>query len=273
MTAVIVNGVELDYRIVGEGEPLVWVMGTGMSGEAWHRGQVPAFSERYRCLTYDLRGCGKSGCPQAEYTPRVLADDLRALLDATGIAQAHFVGFSLGSATVQELALLEPHRVRSAVLLSTWSTTAREHHIRRHYESRLYALEHTTFDVFAKFAFWMWSPTLVDEEHERILELEGFLRGVSGSRDPSGYAGHFKADIAHETFDRLGRLQCPTLVLHGEEDLITLPRYNETVARAIAGSRIVTIPRAGHLAFLEQPDKVNEAITTFLNELPGPRMA
>ena len=113
----------------------------------------------------------------------------------------------------------------------------------------------------------MWSPTLVDEEPERIRELEGFLRSASGSRDVSGYTGHFKADIAHETLDRLGRIECPTLVLHGEEDLITLPRYNETVAGAIAGSKIVAIPRAGHLAFLEQPDKVNAAIGDFLGSL------
>ena len=55
-----VNGLETHYRDTGEGPPLVWVMGTGMNGDAWHRYQVPEFSNRYRCITYDLRGSGRS---------------------------------------------------------------------------------------------------------------------------------------------------------------------------------------------------------------------
>lgn len=267
MPMVRVNGVEHHYREEGTGPPLVWVMGTGMNGDAWYRHQIPHFSGRYRCITYDLRGAGRSECPPAEYTPRVLADDLAALTEHLGIGEAHFVGFSLGASTLQELALSRPQLVNSLTLVSTWSSTAREHHVRRHYQSRLYALEHATMDVFRKFAFWMWSPTLVDEEHEHILELEEFLGSVSGSRDVSGYIGHFQADIAHETLDRLGQISCPTLVTYGDEDLITRPTYNRRVAAAIPGAKTSEIPRGGHLAFLEQPDAVNAAIETFFKEL------
>ncbi len=123
-------------------------------------------------------------------------------------------------------------------------------------------------EVFRPFAFWMWSPTLVDEEYERICELESFVGSVSGSKDVSGFIGHFAADIAHDSIDRLGSITCPTLVLYGDEDLITRPAYNTRVARAISGSREQAISRAGHLAFLEQPKAVNEAIRTFLSEVP-----
>jgi 3-oxoadipate enol-lactonase len=267
MPVATVNGVELHYRETGDGPPLVWVMGTGMNGDAWHRYQVPEFAGRYRCITYDLRGSGRSECPDAPYSAGVMAEDASALLDHLGVADAHFVGFSLGAATVQELAISQPERVRSAVLLSTWSSTSLEHHVRRHYESRIYALRHAEdMEVFRKFAFWMWAPSTVDDRHEDLLELEAFLGTVSGARDRSGYIGHFAADLAHETLDRLPGISCPVLVVHGDEDLITRPPYNRRVADAIPGAQLAEIPRAGHLAYLEQPEAVNAAIGKFLQE-------
>jgi 3-oxoadipate enol-lactonase len=263
----LVNGVELVYQVTGSGDDLIWVMGTGMSGDAWHRFQVPHFRERYQCVTYDLRGSGQSECPNDAYSVRLLADDLVALLDYLEIDQAHFVGFSLGSATLQELTLAHPKRVRSAVFLSTWSSTRREHHIRRHFESRIYALEHATLDVFNKFAFWMWGPSTVDDRFEELQELEEFLVSVSGARDVSGYIGHFAADLAHETYQRLAAIKCPVLVAYGAEDLITRPTYNRRVADAINGAKHVEIAEAGHLAFLEKPMEVNLAIDAFLGSV------
>ena len=264
MPLAFVNGVELHYRETGDGPPLVWVMGTGMNGDAWHRYQVPEFSSSYRCITFDLRGSGRSECPDGPYSAALLAEDLVGLLDHLGIDDAHFVGFSLGAATLQELALSHPQRTRSVVLMSTWSSTAREHHVRRHYESRIYALRHADMEVFKKFAFWMWAPSTLDERYEDLVELEAFLGTVSGARDVSGYIGHFAADLAHETLDRLPRIACPVLVVHGDEDLITRPAYNQRVAAAIPGARLVEVPRAGHLAYLEQPEAMNAAIRTFL---------
>ncbi len=264
MPLAFVNGVELHYRETGDGPPLVWVMGTGMNGDAWHRYQVPEFSSSYRCITFDLRGSGRSECPDGPYSAALLAEDLVGLLDHLGVDDANFVGFSLGAATLQELALSHPQRTRSVVLMSTWSSTAREHHVRRHYESRIYALRHADMEVFKKFAFWMWAPSTLDERYEDLVELEAFLGTVSGARDVSGYIGHFAADLAHETLDRLPRIACPVLVVHGDEDLITRPAYNQRVAAAIPGARLVEVPRAGHLAYLEQPEAMNAAIRTFL---------
>lgn len=264
---VTLNGVGHHYRVAGDGFPIVWVMGTGMSGDAWHRFQIPHFSPAYRCVTYDMRGVGRSDCPAEPYDPPTLSRDLAALLDHLQIERAHFVGFSLGAATVQELALSRAELVESAVLLSTWSSTKREHHMRRHYESRLFALENGPIEVFRNFAFWMWAPSMVDEEYETICDLEEFLRSVTGSKDLSGFAGHFRADLAHDTLDRLGGITAPTLVLHGDEDLITLPPYNRRVADRIPNATLVEVRKAGHLAYLEQPAAINEAIESFLTSV------
>ncbi|KWW97657.1 hypothetical protein TH66_19120 [Carbonactinospora thermoautotrophica] len=255
---------DMYYEESGSGEPIVWIPGTGLLGSTWHRHQVSAFASRYRCLTLDLRGSGRTVGGGDNFTVADLAYDVARLMDELEIASAHLVGLSLGSAVVQELALHRPDLVRTAVLIGTWSSTQREHHIRRHFESRLYALEHGPLDVFTRFAFWMSSPSVVDHEPELQQAVEQELAAHTSTR-LEGTAAHFRADLAHETRERLADISCPTLVLHGADDLITLPWYNEQVAALIPNATLRTIPRAGHLVWLERPNAVNRCIEEFLD--------
>ena len=257
----------LAYEVTGEGEPLVFVGGTGVGGGLWHRAQIPRFSRRYRCVTFDLRGTGASDAPEPPYTVGMFAQDTAALLDHLELSAVHFVGLSLGTAVIQELALLAPERVRSAVLIGTWSSTRREHHIRRWFEARLRTLQEAPLEVFQAYSFWMWAPSAIDSEPERTEELEEFFRAHSGRQPLHAYVNHFRADLGHETRDRLDQVSCPVLVVHGEEDLITLPRYNETVTQRIPGARSVELPGCGHLAPIERPDLVNAEIELFLEHL------
>jgi pimeloyl-ACP methyl ester carboxylesterase len=259
-----VNGVGLAYEITGDGEPLVFVGGTGVGGGIWHRAQIPRFSNRHRCITFDLRGTGESDSPQSPYTVGMFARDTEGLLDHLGVHSADFVGLSLGTAVIQELALHAPSLVRRAVLLGTWSSTRREHHIRRWFEARLRTLREAPLEVFQAYTFWMWAPSVIDQEPGLVAELEAFFRQNSGRQPLHAYVNHFEADLGHDTIDRLDQVRCPVLVVYGEEDLITLPRYNETVAQRIPGARTVSIAGGGHLAFIERPEPVNTAIEQFL---------
>jgi pimeloyl-ACP methyl ester carboxylesterase len=255
----------IHYDDVGEGPPIVWVPGTGLRGST-REFQVSRFRERFRCLTVDLRGSGQTSYTPGPFTVVDLAEDLAAWLDGIAVSSAVVIGLSLGSAVAQELALARPDLVRGLVLLATWSSTRREHHIRRHFESRLYALEHGPPDVYAQFGFWMSAPSLLDFEPDRQADVERLLTAHM-SASPAGTAGHFRADLGHETRDRLPLIACPCLVVHGTEDLITLPWYNRTVAELIPGAVRVEIPAAGHLAWLERPDELNEHIGAFLGTL------
>lgn len=254
--------VDVYYEDTGSGRPIVWIPGTGLLGSSY-AAQVSAFRDRYRCVTVDPRGAGRTTGGEPGCTVADMAADVAGLVDGLGLGPVHVVGFSLGSAITQELALHRPDLVRSAVLLSTWSSTLREHHIRRHFESRLYALEQGPLDVFAKFAFWMSAPSVVDEEPELQTRVEQWL-GAHTSTRLDGTAGHFRTDLRHDTQDRLHDIACPTLVVYGEEDLITLPAYNERVASLVPGATVRRIPRAGHLAAYERPDELIRCIDEFL---------
>jgi pimeloyl-ACP methyl ester carboxylesterase len=113
----------------------------------------------------------------------------------------------------------------------------------------------------------MWAPSVIDSEPELASELERFFAEQSGSQPRHAYVNHFCADLGHETRDRLEQVACPVLVVYGEEDLITLPAYNETVARQIPHARSLRIAGAGHLAFIERPDAVNAAIEKFVERV------
>lgn len=267
MPRVEVNGLGLQYELRGSGDPFIWVGGTGVGGGIWDKWQVPHFQDRYQCLTFDLRGTGASDAPEDAYSVGLFAEDTIALADHLGIGHAHFAGISLGSAIIQEIALMRPDLVRSASLISTWSSTRREEHIRRWFQARLTTLELAPIDVFRAFAFWMSSHTIIDLEPEWQAEIEAFFAKNSSAQPPHAYIGHFKADLEHDTYDRLSEIRCPTLVVYGDEDLITLPRYNETVAAAIPGARTAVIPGAGHLAWVERGAEVNAAIDEFVSEI------
>ena len=256
------------YEDTGSGPPIVWIPGTGLRGRTWEL-QINFFNRTHRCLAVDLRGSGDTrGGRGNDYTVAALAWDIAAWMDTIGIGDATIAGLSLGSAVAQELALARPDLVKNLVLLATWSSSRWEHHIRRHFQSRLYAIENGPLDVFAQFAFWMSAPSIFDHEPERQAAVEQLLSQHMSST-PRGTAGHFKADLSHETRDRLHLIDCPALVVHGDEDLITLPWYNRTVAELIPGSTYKTIGKAGHLAWLERPDELNELIADFLAEVAG----
>lgn len=258
------GAVSVHHEETGAGPTIVWIPGTGLYGRSWSP-QTDHFSDRYRCLTVDLRGAGSEG-PLDALTVAELARDVAEWMDAVGVGPAIVVGLSLGSAVAQELALARPDLVHALGLVATWSSTAREHHIRRHFESRLYALENGPLDVFAQFAFWMSAPAVVDREPDLQREVETLL-GEYTSRNPPGTAAHFRADLSHETRDRLGTITCPTLVVHGDQDLITLPWYNRAVAEAVPGARLEIVPDAGHLVWLERPAELNRLLDDFLAEI------
>lgn len=256
------GAVRVHHEEHGSGPAVVWIPGTGLYGSSWAP-QTDYFADRYRCLTVDLRGAGSEG-PLDGLTVADLAGDVAAWMDAIDVGPAVVVGLSLGSAVAQELALSRPDLVRGLGLVATWSSTTREHHIRRHFESRLYALEKGPLDVFAQFAFWMSAPAVIDNEPDLQRRVEGLL-GEHTSRNPPGTAAHFRADLFHETRDRLPTITCPTLVVHGDQDLITLPWYNRAVADAVPGARLETIADAGHLVWLERPDLLNAALEELLS--------
>jgi len=257
--------VTLNYEISGEGDPLLLIMGTSGSIPLWGE-LIPRLAQQYRVIAFDNRGLGGSERGEGAISVASLAEDASALLAALDIPRAHVMGWSLGSAIVQELALAHPEQVAAAVMYATW---ARCDGFQR---SVLAALRYpyVTRDMETALAVsgLAFSPQLLDHpDFEKMLEP--MLPAFPQTEDQMQVTvEQWDADLVHDSLDRLGDITAPTLVLVGEQDLLTPPWQAKAVADAIPGARfeLLTGPGSSHGVHIERPEDVVRIVTGFLQE-------
>jgi pimeloyl-ACP methyl ester carboxylesterase len=195
-----------------------------------------------------------------------MAEDTAALLEALDVPKAHVVGWSLGSAVAQELALAHPQRLASAVMYATWG---RCNGFQRSILAAL-RLPYVVRDMDAALAAagLAFSPQLLD--HPDLPQmLEPMLPAFPQNEDQMQVTvEQWDADLLHDTLDRLGDITAPTLVIVGEQDLLTPPRQAKAVADAIPGARfeLLTGPGSSHGVHIERPEDVVAIVTAFLGE-------
>jgi len=259
------TGVTLNYEISGEGDPLLLIMGTSGSILLWAE-IVPRLAEQYQVIAFDNRGLGGSERGQGEITVAGMAEDASALLEALDIPRAHAMGWSLGSAIVQELALAHPEQVASAIMHATWG---RCDGFQRSVLAAL-RLPYAVRDMDAALATAgiAFSPQLLDHpDFAKMLEpmLPAFPQNEEQMQVTTE---QWDADLAHDTLDRLGQITAPTLVVVGEQDLLTPQWQSKAVADAIPGARfeLVTGPGSSHGLHIERPDDLVRIVTGFLND-------
>ena len=119
MPKVKLNDVEIYYEEHGQGRPMVFLSETACDGEVWKINQVGEFSKDHRVIIHDYRGTGQSSKPSTDYTTRMFAQDVVALMDHLGAEDAIIVGHSMGGRVAQFLALDYPKKVHRLILAST----------------------------------------------------------------------------------------------------------------------------------------------------------
>ncbi len=262
-----VGDVAVAVQEYGSGEPLLVVNGTTQSLGFWTE-LATAWAGRYRVITYDLRGMGGSERGSAEISVAGLAKDARDLLDALEVERAHVLGYSLGSAVAQELALLAPDRVASLVLYCTWARTD------GFQRSVITALAHPwrTGDLESALGALgiAFSPQLLDSPEFPALVEQLLPLFPSTEQQIRTCVEQWDADLAHDTLDRLGSITAPTLVIAGEQDLLTPPWHGRQVADAIPGARhhLFTGPGSSHALGVERADEFVPLVQGFLDEHP-----
>ncbi len=254
---------ELVYEVTGEGAPLLFISGTSVDRTIWG-GQVAHFMAGRRCITFDNRDVGESTLAARAYTPRDMAADTLALMDALALERADVVGHSLGGAVAQELALEAPGRVRTLTLVGTWARNDEYTRALFHTWKRLRAGDDRSF-LEGVLLFGVGHTFLNTVGLEMLVSM--FL-SVPHPQDPAGYLRQVDADLAHDTADRLGQIACPTLVVGGEEDTIFFREHHEMLARRIPGARLVMLPLVGHSPSIENNDAFNRELETFLAAHP-----
>ncbi len=253
-----VNGIALQYQLVGEGETITFVHALGLDGDSWWQ-QVEALQDSYRLLTYDVRGHGRSGKPPGPYSIDLFADDLYSLLEALGITRTHVVGLSMGGMIAQALAVAHPEKLHSLVLCDTSSGyTAEERQV---FEQRARVAARQGMEPLVQPTLERWFTATFRASQPAVVER---IAHTLRQNDPVAYAAACLAIGNVALTDRLGAVRCPTMVVVGEEDVGTPPAMARTIAQAIAGARLELIRQAAHLVPVEKAAIFNALLLDFL---------
>jgi 3-oxoadipate enol-lactonase len=260
-----VNGTRLYYEDTqGPGVPIVFSHGLLWSGKMFHK-QVAALKDRYRCITYDHRGQGRSDVWRVDTVDmETVYEDAVALIEALGAAPCHFVGLSMGGFVGLRLAARRPELLRSLTLLETSADPEPLENVPRYKLLNLIARWLGLRLVANRVMPIMFGRTFL-EDPARAEERAQWRRELLGNRRDIWRAVN-GVIRRRGVYEELERVRVPTLVLVGQEDTATVPAKAQRLHGAIRGSRLMTLPRGGHSSTLEEPELVNAALVDFLNE-------
>jgi len=267
MPKALVNGININYKIEGTGEPLIMIMGVASTLTAWYF-QTRVFKKYFRVITFDNRGCGDSDKPTELYTIRTMAEDTAGLMEHLGIEKAHVLGISMGGMIAQELAINYPDKINKLILGCTFAKRAEPAGISEELPKMLgYEGNYSYNDLLsvppgdivtamAKLAF-----------NKKIYKLfiKTVIKQAAKKMDFSGISNQIHAIWKHDTIDRLKLIKVPTLVITGNSDSIINPQSSVVIAKRVANAKLVKYDGGSHAFFVEMRKRFNSEVIAFLN--------
>jgi 3-oxoadipate enol-lactonase len=259
------DGTRLHYQIMGmrNRPPVLLVQGLGADKHGWTL-QRAALAPFYRVIAHDNRGAGRSDKPFGHYTLEQMADDAVAVLDHAGIESAHVVGASMGGAISQFLAIKHPERVRSLTLACT---ACRNHPWRRELLAgwAATAAERGMAAMTHEAARWVIGP----RSFRRLLPALGWLGPVAMSRPSHGFVSQVRAILSADEDEavQLENITVPTLVIVGNQDILTPRGDSEELAERIPTAELVVLSGAAHGLMIEHASTFNRVLLDFLGRV------
>lgn len=255
------NGCRTYYKQVNkEAETtVIFIHGFPFSHKMWQE-QMDVLPKHIRGIAYDVRGHGYSEVGDGMYTVELFTDDLAALMEKLNVEKAILCGLSMGGYIAMRLAIKYPEKVSGLILCDT-RAEADTNEARLKRAAAIQKVKSEGLESYAADSVkTLLAPASLDnkalvQKTERMIEDTSRL-AVCGTL----LALASRLDSA----ESLDEIKVPTLVLVGEEDVITPPIASQTIHEGISGSRQETIPMAGHLSNLENPDAFNRAMLGFL---------
>jgi pimeloyl-ACP methyl ester carboxylesterase len=253
---------ELHYEVDGDGEPLVLIPGFAGGAWLWSR-QVAPLATKFRVITFDPRGIGKSSIGSQPLTIRLLADDLAALLRELRIDKAHILGASFGGFVGQEFALAYPESTRTLSLCCT--SFGGPNHVAPSVEI-LTALASTSDfnheDRIRRSLSMGFSSDFVRDHSDQVEEFVR-LRMATPVMEET-YRSQLTAAVGFNAEARVGGIKAATLVLTGDADVLVPMQNSRNLAAKIPGAELRSIAGGSHLFFIEQADEFNSVVMEFL---------
>lgn len=258
--------IEIYYEVKGNHDAektIAFFNGVMASASSWDFYSEVFVNLGFRVVLHDFKGQLMSSKPNGPYTFEEHCQEVNALFETLGIKTVHLVGTSYGGEVAMKFALLYPEKVRSISIIDSVSETDA---LMRSFVDHWSAL--CDLKDGEKF-FWGMLPSIYGKSY--IVNRRDFLvkRAEAMKHIPESYFDGQK--ILYETFIRevdmteaIIGIECPALVVCGEEDLLKSPKYSKIIAEKIKKSEMVIIPDCGHVAIFEKPETLKTILIGFI---------
>ena len=252
------NGIEINCVIEGDGPWVTMSHSLACNLSMWD-GQAQLLAKNYKVLRFDTRGHGASSAPEGPYTLEQMADDLHGLFAELGIQHTHFAGLSMGGMIGETYALKYPGVFQSLVLADT--TSRRPPNAGQMWNERIAIAREKGMAALVEGTLGRWFTEPYRKAHPDVMARIG---NDIRNTPVAGFAGCCEAIAKIDLLDRLREIDCPALVIVGDQDHGTPPEMARQIHANLRGSELLIIPSAAHLSNVEQPEVFNRALTGFL---------
>ena len=252
------------FDVKGEGkETVIFLHNLMTDGEVW-AAQIARLRDRFRVVSIDARGHGKSTA-RVPFTIRDLADDISAVLDSLALERAVLVGLSIGASSAAELALVRPAQVRGLVLMSPCALgSTRMDSVRNSLFAETVKALGMKHELARQVTGYLFGPSFASEHKDVVTHWEDKICAL----DPLGAYHALRAWNKRErVLERLQKIVAPCLIVVGEEDAANPPHFGEQACAHMPGSRLARVARAGHTMPVERPDEIGILVDDFLTTL------
>lgn len=248
-----IRSANLFFEISGAGEPLLFLHGLGSSSLDWEY-QVPFFAKKFKVITLDFRGFGKSDKPSSGYSIPEFAQDVIEFLNFQKIEKVTLIGVSMGGMVALECAAEFPDKIKSIVVvnalpevkLTSWITFFK-------FWQRVTIISLMGMENFGQFL----AKKLFPKPEQEVLRRKLSTRFAKNNKD--AYLKTMKSFVDWSILSRLKNITCPTLIVGGDRDYTT-PEFKAGYASSIPLGKYITIPDSGHASPVDQPDLFNQII-------------
>jgi pimeloyl-ACP methyl ester carboxylesterase len=258
------NGISMNYEVTGSGRWLTLIHGAGDNLEAWWN-QVPAFSERYRVLTYDVRGYGQTETPAGEYTTDILVQDLNELLKGLGIEETYLLGYSMGGRIAVEFTLKYPGTVKALIIANSGVAPVErgQADMKEMMELRQKRMETVEKEGLAPIMGESTAMVFSPGWPEKNLDVVEHYTRIRLKNDPGAYLTAMRAMVWGMSPPDVSAIRCPTLIIAGEKDGLMGAESGQASQKLIPGSQL-KVMATGHAAAIEKPEEFNSTVLEFL---------
>jgi pimeloyl-ACP methyl ester carboxylesterase len=272
MPQIEITGARLYYEVSGTGEPILLIPGLGMD-HTYYRLGVPLLSRSMQVFAVDPRGIGRSTKSPAPYTVEAWADDFAVMIDRLGLGPIHVLGSSLGGSMALALAQRHPGKLKSLMVVGGFSEIDRATELNFRLRLRLIQKLGMSDEVADYMGLWTLTRKFINSDagFATMRANQANIRANSAELYSAFVEallkwGRREAGLEQEPkfTTLLGGIKLPTLVVTSDNDHLIPKELSELIAAHVPGARLVVMPGAGHIPFMEQPEEVVHIVLAFV---------